>query len=279
MMKSLNIFNNKSLLIGLISIMIFIIFGLFGNYIASSIVEYPSGLPYSPPSSLHLLGTDFQGNDLLYLLILGTQSSLEIGFLSGLLALFLGIIIGAFSGLYGKYLDEILMRTADFFIIIPSLILAIVFITILGPSPINFIIIIGGTSWPAISRIIRSDILVNKTKDFIQYAKILGANNLYLLIKHLLPLEISLIIPNFLLSTSGAILFYAGLNFLGFGNLNIPSWGLILYNAELNGAIVVGAWWVIVFPGIFLIILVLSLISLSKGIEKMFMKRTFIKEV
>jgi peptide/nickel transport system permease protein len=279
MMKSLNISNNKSLLIGLIGTMIFIIFGLFGNYIAFSIVEYPSGLPYSPPSSLHLLGTDFQGNDLLYLLILGTQSSLEIGFLSGLLALFLGIIIGAFSGLYGKYLDEILMRTADFFIIIPSLILAIVFITILGPSPINFIIIIGGTSWPAISRIIRSDILVNKTKDFIQYAKILGANNLYLLIKHLLPLEISLIIPNFLLSTSGAILFYAGLNFLGFGNLNIPSWGLILYNAELNGAIVVGAWWVIVFPGIFLIILVLSLISLSKGIEKMFMKRTFIKEV
>jgi peptide/nickel transport system permease protein len=279
MMKSLNISNNKSLLIGLIGTMIFIIFGLFGNYIAFSIVEYPLGLPYSPPSSLHLLGTDFQGNDLLYLLILGTQSSLEIGFLSGLLALFLGIIIGAFSGLYGKYLDEILMRTADFFIIIPSLILAIVFITILGPSPINFIIIIGGTSWPAISRIIRSDILVNKTKDFIQYAKILGANNLYLLIKHLLPLEISLIIPNFLLSTSGAILFYAGLNFLGFGNLNIPSWGLILYNAELNGAIVVGAWWVIVFPGIFLIILVLSLISLSKGIEKMFMKRTFIKEV
>ncbi|MGC8981910.1 MAG: ABC transporter permease [Minisyncoccia bacterium] len=270
-----NFIRNKLILIGLIGVFIFILLGLFGNNISSLFIKNLIGPPYNPPSLTYLLGTDYQGNNLLYLLIIGTQSTIEVGFLSGLFALFLGFIIGTISGIYGKYFDEILMRATDFFIIIPTIILAIIFISILGPSTVNYIIIIGGTSWPSIARIIRSDILVNKTKDFILFAKIGGASNSYIILKHLIPLEIPLILPNFLLSTSGAILTYAGLNFLGFGSLSLPNWGLILYEAELNGAIIVGAWWVIIFPGIFLIFFVLSLVILSKGIEKVFMKRSF----
>lgn len=224
--------------------------------------------PFAPPSLSHPFGTDYAGHDILDLLVYGTQRSVEIGFLAGLFTMVIGISVGIVSGYYGGLVEELLMRITDLFIIVPSIVLAIILVSLLGPSEYNIVLAISLTSWMSVARIIRSDTLSLKTRSFVEAARISGANPLYILRRHILPNEAHMIISNTLLAVAGAVVIEAGLNFLGIGNVSQVSWGIVLYQAELNGAVVTGAWWDIVFPGLFITLFVLFVSFLGRGLER-----------
>ena len=219
------------------------------------------------------MGTDYAGQDLFIQLIYGTHRSVEVGLLAGLMSVAIGVGVGLWGGYFGGWIDETLMRFTDLFIITPSIVLAIVLASVLGPSLNNIILAIAVTSWMSTARIMRSDILSLKARPFLESARISGAEMLYLLRRHILPNEIPMITSNTLLAMSGAVLVEAGLSFLGIGDLTDPSWGITLYYADLNGTVVVGAWWNILFPGLFIVLFVVSLVLLGRGLERISQRR------
>ncbi len=254
---------------GLIGTLLFSILAIFGPLIVGQQQILTTYTPFSPPSLAHPFGTDYAGHDILSLLIYGTQRSVLIGFLAGLFTMVIGILVGLVAGYLGGALEELLMRITDLFIIMPSIVLAIILVSLLGPSDYNIILAISLTSWMSVARIIRSDTLTLKSRTFVEAARISGARTFYILRRHILPNEVHMITSNTLLAVAGAVVIEAGLNFLGIGNVSQVSWGIVLYQAELNGAVVTGAWWDIVFPGLFIILFVLSVSLLGRGLERL----------
>jgi peptide/nickel transport system permease protein len=254
---------------GFIGTLSFTVLAIFGPLIVGQQQILNTYTPFSPPSLAHPFGTDYAGHDILSLLIYGTQRSVLIGFLAGLFTMVIGILVGLVAGYLGGVLEEFLMRVTDLFIIMPSIVLAIILVSLLGPSDYNIILAISLTSWMSVARIIRSDTLTLKSRTFVEAAKISGARTFYVLRRHILPNEVHMITSNTLLAVAGAVVIEAGLNFLGIGNVSQVSWGIVLYQAELNGAVVTGAWWDIVFPGLFITLFVLSVSLLGRGLERL----------
>lgn len=259
---------NRAALIGLIGTACFAFMAALGPIIIGEQRITSTFAQFAPPSFAHPLGTDYAGHDVLDLLIYGAQRSVFIGFVAGLFTIILGVSVGLFAGFKGGVIEEILMRITDLFISIPSVVLAIILVSVLGPSDINLIVAIGVTTWMSVARIIRADTLSLKTRLFVDSARISGGNSLYIIRTHIMPNELHQIIYNTLIAVAGAVVLEAGLNFLGIGNVSQVSWGISLYQAELNGAIITGAWWDIVFPGLFIILFVLFVSSLGRGLER-----------
>lgn len=219
----------------------------------------------SPPSSMHLFGTDELGRDVLARMIWGSRVSLKVGFVAVGIAISIGILVGSAAGFYGGRVDSILMRFVDIMLAFPTLFLILAVIAILEPSISTIMIIIGLTGWMNVARLVRAEFLTLKERDFIAAARAAGATDIRLIFRHILPNALAPVFVSATFGIAGAILTESGLSFLGLGvQPPDPSWGNILTAGKDNITV---AWWLSVFPGIAILITVLSYNLVGEGLR------------
>ncbi|MCK5393499.1 MAG: ABC transporter permease, partial [Candidatus Omnitrophica bacterium] len=217
------------------------------------------------PSWQHPLGTDDLGRDVLSRMIYGARISLAVGFVAVGISTLIGIILGALSGYYGGWMEIGLMRFVDIMLCIPTFFLILAVIAFIGPSIWNIMIVIGLTSWMGVARLVRAEFLSLKEREFVQAARCIGAGDLRIIFRHILPNALAPVFVSVVLGIAGAILVESSLSFLGIGiQPPIPSWGNILTAGKENLEI---AWWLSVFPGLGILITVLSYYLLGEGIR------------
>jgi peptide/nickel transport system permease protein len=230
------------------------------------------GYPLAPGVAGHLLGTDENGRDLLSRLMFGAQISLTVAVFAVIMEIAIGTVLGAISGYYGGLVDYWIMRLTDVFLSIPLLPLLLVLTAIVSASTnkaaLSFgviVVIIGGLSWPAVARLVRASFLSLREKEFAEAARALGNRDGRIIFRHLLPNAVAPIIVQATLEVANVIILESTLSFLGFG-IQPPtaSWGNMLANAESNMAI---APWVAIFPGLCILVTVLSINYLGDGLR------------
>jgi len=230
-----------------------------------------SGGRLEAPSATHILGTDDLGKDVLNLTVHGTRVSMAIGLLATVITVAIGSLIGIVSGFVGGVLDTVLMRFADFFLVLPTFVLALILapilIELIGAQTevlgmrvtlIVIVFVIGTTSWASTARIVRSQTLSLRERAFVDRARVVGAGNASIMRRHILPNVVNLIVANAVLVFAGAVLTETTLSFIGLGDPFQPSWGLLLNAAQGAGAAGLGAWWFIVPPATCIVLVVLA---------------------
>jgi len=230
------------------------------NHIAQDWVNpLPPSLTPSPYTGLrHPFGTDNVGRDVFSLTLYGTRASLEVGLVATIISVVVGTLVGLFAGYFGRVTDEALMRLTDFFLVLPWFPLMIVMMAILGQKFALVILVIGITSWPSTARVVRSQTLTVKERQFIVRAKAIGAGDSHIIRTHILPNVLPLIFANTVLLIAIAIFSESFLDFFGLGDPTVISWGTMLEGAYANAAFERGAWWWIAAPGAAIVIMVLS---------------------
>jgi len=219
-----------------------------------------------PPSSQHWLGTDPLGRDVLSRIIYGSRVSLKVGFVAVGLATVIGLIVGALAGFYGGWVDLVLMRFVDLMLCFPSFFLILAVIALLEPSIWNIMVVIGVTGWMGVARLVRAEILSLREREFVMAARALGASDARIILRHLLPNALAPVMVSATLGVAGAILTESALSFLGLGvQPPTPSWGNILTAGKDNIEI---AWWLSVFPGLAILLTVMSYNLLGEGIRE-----------
>jgi len=217
------------------------------------------------PSRAHLFGTDQLGRDVLSRIIWGAGISLKVGFVATGFSLLIGIILGALAGYYGRWVDAVIMRFVDIMLCFPAFFLILAVIAILEPSIWNIMIVIGLTGWMGITRLVRADFISLRERDFVQAARAIGAGDLRIIFRHILPNAMASVLVAATLGVAGAILTESALSFLGIGvQPPTPSWGNILTAGKNNIDI---AWWLSLYPGLAILITVLGYNLLGEGIR------------
>lgn len=223
---------------------------------------------YQSPSPAHVLGTDDRGKDVFSALLYGTRVSLLVGFTAALIALVIGGVVGIVAGYRGGRIGAGLMRFTDFFLVIPDLALQIVIVAIAGQSLVNIIIVIGALGWTTTARLVRSQTLSVRERKFVLRAKAIGAGDLHILRRHVMPQVLPLMLANMVLVISLAILAESTLSFLGLGDPTLISWGQMLNFAFARGAVSAGAWWALIPPGMAIVWVVLGTTLLGTALEE-----------
>jgi peptide/nickel transport system permease protein len=219
-----------------------------------------------PPSPDHLLGTDTLGRDVLSRIIYGARISLLVGFVAVGIATLIGLVVGSLAGYYGGWTDQLLMRLVDLMLCFPTLFLILAVIAMLGPSIWNVMAVIGITNWMGVARLVRAEFLSLREREFVAAARSLGASDARLILRHLLPNALVPVMVSATLGVAGAILTESALSFLGLGvQPPTPSWGNILTAGQANIEI---AWWLSLFPGLAILITVMSYNLLGEGIRE-----------
>lgn len=213
------------------------------------------GPRFQPPSWEHPLGTDDAGRDVFSQIVYGARISLLVGFTAAAVGTALGTLIGMISGYFGGIVDTILMRLTDVFLVIPMIPLAILLALFVGPSLFNIVILLGFLGWPGSARQIRAQILSLKEAPFIEAIRALGASDKRIMFVHLLPNVVGVMIANLVGGSVGAILAEAGLAFLGVTDPRTISWGRLISRSLAGNAILFGAWWTLIMPGLCLALL------------------------
>ena len=233
-----------------------------------------------PPSAAHLLGTDEVGRDLLNLTVHGARVSMVIGLLATLITILLGAVIGIVSGFLGGRSDQVLMRFTDFFLVLPTFVLAIVLapliLDIVGTDAEVFgiratlmviIVVIGVTSWASTARVIRSQTLSVRERMFVDRARVIGGSRAHIMRRHILPNVVNLIVANTVLTFAGAIFTETTLSFIGLGDPFAPSWGQLLNAAQGSGAPGLGAWWYIAPPAFCVVVVILAFTLVGNALD------------
>ncbi len=217
------------------------------------------------PSATHPFGTDRIGRDVFARVIYGARVSLAVGVLAVGISVILGLTLGALSGYYGGVLDSLVMRTADIFFAFPYMLFAIALLAILGPGYQNVFIAIGILGWPSIARVFRSSILSVKETEYVDAARAMGASDLRIMLRHVLPNAIAPLIVYSTMSIGGAIITEAALSYLGMGvQAPTPSWGGMLSEAK---ALMGVAPWLTIWPGFAILTTVLSFVLMGDGMR------------
>jgi peptide/nickel transport system permease protein len=217
------------------------------------------------PSSEYLFGTDALGRDVLSRMIWGSRISLMVGFVAVGIASLIGVFLGALAGYYGRWVDNLIMRFVDIMLCFPTFFLILAVVAFLEPSIWNIMIIIGVTGWMGVARLVRAEFLSLKERDFTIAEKALGAKDLRIIFRHILPNALAPVLVSATLGVAGAILTESALSFLGIGvQPPTPSWGNILTAGKDNIEI---AWWLSLYPGLAILITVLGYNLLGEGIR------------
>jgi peptide/nickel transport system permease protein len=204
----------------------------------------------------HLLGADPLGRDILSRLIVGARVSLSVGILATLLAMLIGIPLGLISGFFGGWLDSLLMRIADVQLAFPAILLALALLAALGPSTTNLILVLSISYWVPFARVIRGETLALRQSDFVSASTAIGAGNLRIMLRHLLPNLVSSITVLSTVNLTRIIIAESSLSFLGLGvQPPLPTWGGML---GAGRGYLADAWWVATFPGLAIMITVLG---------------------
>jgi peptide/nickel transport system permease protein len=219
----------------------------------------------------HPLGTDDKGRDMLAMLVSGARVSLQVGLLATLIAIVIGTILGVVSAYRGGWVDNALMRFTDVMMTFPFFLLLVFIVFIFGPSLVFIILAIGLTGWTGTARLVRSDALSLRTREYITAARSLGVSDTRIVFRHLIPNVLSPVIVITTLSIPGVILAESALSFIGLGDPTVTSWGVILQAGQRS---LDTTWWVAVEPGIVLFLTVLAFNFLGDGLRDAFDPRS-----
>jgi peptide/nickel transport system permease protein len=211
------------------------------------------------------LGTDQLGRDVLAGLVNGGAMTLAVGALAACLSLLIGITLGAVAGFYGKWIDLLLMRVTEFFQVLPALLFAMVIVTLFAPSIATIAIAIGVVSWTGVARLTRGEFLRLKTLEFILAERAAGAKTSRLIWRVILPNALAPLLVSATFAVGAAILFEAGLSYLGLGDPNVWSWGRMIGDGRQY---VLDAWWVVTWPGLLIFLTVLSITLVADGLNQ-----------
>ncbi|HMT04663.1 MAG: ABC transporter permease [Solirubrobacterales bacterium] len=244
--------------ISLAVIVLTVFVAIFGSLIAPYDPTASSLDTLEPPSPDHWMGTTEAGEDVFSQLLVGTRTSVIVGFAAALISAVIGSAVGVASGYFGGWTDRILDAFENWFLVIPALPLMIVLARLLDPSLGVLVAVIGLTSWAGTGRIVRAQVMTLRERAFVERARALGAGDFYIIKTHVLPNTLPLIFANTVLIIAVAILSEAALSFLGLGDPSRISWGSMLENAFGSGAPSAGAWWYVIPPGLSITILVLA---------------------
>ena len=259
----------KGAVIGLAVLILLILSALFSDILTP--YEFDKINPINalrPPSLEHPMGTDAFGRDQLTRIMHGGKVSLQVGMISVLIGGTFGILMGAIAGFFGGWIDEIVSRFIDIMLAFPSILLALAVVSVLGPDLYNLMIAVGISSIPAFARLVRSAVLSIKENDYIVAARSLGLTRARIVIVHIIPNIFASILVFATLEVATAILAGASLNFLGMGaKPPTPEWGLLLAESR---DFFRRAWWLATFPGIAIMVTVISINLLGDGLRDTF---------
>jgi ABC-type dipeptide/oligopeptide/nickel transport system permease subunit len=280
---------NKAGVAGLIIVLAVFVVGIIGDFIApypafpdpKALTPFYNGDVRNPPNSQYLLGTDVLGTDVYSDILHGTKYALYVGVVVTAITMAIAIVVGAVAGYFGSWVDNLLMRITEVFLVFPSLLFILIFVRVFALSagssasfnllgisiPIGLTIVVfvlAVFNWPGSARMIRGEFLRVRELEFIEAEKALGASNRRIIFRHILPNIMSSIIVVASLTIAYAILLEAGVSFLGFGDPNTMTWGQILQNNFQEARV---AWWAEVFPGIAILITVFGFNLLGDGLS------------
>lgn len=252
---------NPSAIAGMAMLLIVLLVAIAGPWLWPADPFEIRTMPLSPPFSEEAwLGSDQLGRDVLTGIIHGGRATLLVGAFAALLSVCIGVTLGALAGYYGGRVDALLMRVTDFFQVLPALLFAMVVVTLFSPSLVTVTLAIGSVSWPATARLTRAEFLRIRQLEFVRAESAIGARHSRILWKVILPNALPPLVVSATLAVGAAILFEAGLSFLGLGDPNQMSWGLMIGSARQY---LLSCWWAVAFPGaaIFTTVLAVSLIG------------------
>ena len=259
---------NRMAMFGLFILSLVVMAALFADLIAdyeTVVIAQNLSDRLQGPSAQYWLGTDEFGRDIFARLIHGTRVSLMVGVLSVSIAVVIGGTLGAMAGYYGGRLDNVIMRVMDVFMAVPSILLAIAIVSALGANLLNLMFAISISSIPVYARILRASVLSVRDQEFIEAAKAIGANDFRIIFRHIIPNALAPVIVQAALGVAGAILSTAGLSFIGLGiQPPEPEWGAMLAGGRQY---LRHAWHVTTFPGLAIMITILSLNLLGDGLR------------
>ena len=242
-------------IIGLIILAVMLVMAIFAPVICPGNPIFSVGVPLQAPGGEFLLGTDYLGRDVWAMLVWGSRVSIIFAFGASLLSLLVGIVLGALSGYIGGWLDDLMCRIFELFYIIPRTFLVILMVAFFGSSISLMVIIVGLTIWPSNAKIMRAQVLTLKRRGYVQAADVAGGTKLSILFRHIVPNGMGPVLSNSVLQMAQAVLTEASLSFLGLGDPNQASWGLILNAGQRN---ISTAPWLVIAPGIALALLLLA---------------------
>ena len=220
--------------------------------------------PFSPPFGRELLGTDVLGRDVAAGIAYGARTSLTIGMLATSAAVLVGTVIGGLAGYYGGRVDDLLMRTTEFFQTIPTFLFSILLVAILAPSVWSIVFAIAVVNWPTVARLVRGEFLALRGRDFVQACICLGMTDGRVIFRHILPNCLSPIIVTGSLIVATAILIESALSFLGLGDPNVMSWGFMI---GAGRTFLRSAWWLCTIPGVAILLTVLAINLVGEGLN------------
>lgn len=252
---------NPSAIVGMAILLIGVLVAIAGPWVYPADPFEIRAAPLTPPFTEDAwLGSDYLGRDVLTMLIYGGRATLAVGAVAAFLSVLIGITLGAFAGYYGGRVDSMLMRVTEFFQVLPALLFAMVLVTLFPPTMLTVTLAIGVVSWPGTARLTRAEFLKFRGLEFVRAERAIGAGNARIIWKVILPNALPPLVVSASLAVGAAILFAAGLQFLGLGDQNQMSWGLMLGSSR---PYVLSCWWAVAFPGaaIFLVVLAVSLIG------------------
>lgn len=256
---------NRVSVLGSIILAILTLVAIFGNFI---VPFDPDRIGVGPtmvaPGKAFWMGTDELGRDVFSRVVAGTRVSLLVGICAALVATGLGILVGSIAGFLGGFFDDVLMRVTEIFQVIPRFFLAIMLVAFFGAHILNIILAISVLSWPEIARLVRAEFLSLKSRQYVDAARVAGASAATLIFIEILPNTLGPVIVNATLQVGQAMLLEAGLSYLGLGDPNQVSLGLMLNQAQ---QIMRSAWWTTAFPGMVIFLAVLSLNLVGDGLN------------
>lgn len=259
---------NKMAIAGLVILSLIILAALLADVFfdyETMAVQQSAAMRLKPPSSEHWLGTDEVGRDILARIVYGARISLPVAAATILFAAIIGGMLGAIAGYGSKRVDDIIMRIMDVFLAIPSTLLAIAIVAALGPSIVNMMLAITISNIPPFARIVRSSVITIRNEEYIEAARAIGGSDGRIVFRHIIPNAMAPLIVQATMCVAGSILSIASLSFLGLGiQPPTPEWGSMLSNGRQY---IRSAWWVCTFPGVAIMLSILSLNLLGDGLR------------
>jgi peptide/nickel transport system permease protein len=276
------LFGRTDGIVGLFILTVFTLLALFPTLVVGPLetLTTTTGAPLQGPSAAHILGTDELGRDMLNLTVHGARISMMIGLLATVITIVIGSLVGIVAGFVGGGLDNVLMRISDFFLVLPTVVLALILapiiLDIVGDQArlggiratlLVIVIVIGLTSWATTARVVRSQVLSIKERMFVDRARVIGLGSGRIMQRHILPNVVNLIVAQSVLTFATAVFTETTLAFIGLGDPTAPSWGQILNSAQAAGAPGLGAWWYIVPPAACVVLVVLAFTLVGNALD------------
>ncbi len=263
---------NVPALVGVFILAVIILATLYGQFIYTGDAFDIVWAPHEPPGvePAYPLGTDYLGRDIVAGMLTGGGPTLAVGAAAAAITMVIGITFGALAGYFGGWLDNLLMRITEFFQVLPALLFAMVLVTLFSPSPVTIALAIGVVSWPQTARLARAEFLKIKELEYVTAARAIGARRGRIIWRVILPNAAPPLIVSATLTIGVAILFEAGLSFLGLGDPNTMSWGLMI---GANREYILDAWWPVTFPGLAIFLTVFAVSLIGDGLNDAFNPR------